>query len=286
MDGEQVNVQSLTDAIDSIPMGSEKKLVIVRDYKLMQPTGDMKDFLPQLLAELPDYVCLVFYFDTLEFKPDKRLNLWKVLEKHGQVIEFAQSSAASLIPWVKRHFYQHGKMIDTPECEYLLFLCGASMENLLTEIEKISAGTPQERIDKGDIDALGSRVLEATVFELTDSILERQYSKGLLILRDLFDMKQETVAIHAAITKQMQRLYGAKLALSKGKGENEIAQILGFKSAYPARRLIQSARRCGLDYLRWVQSACLETDLALKSNLPDPQRSLELLLLRFAEAAK
>lgn len=286
LDGEQVSVQSLTDAIDSIPMGSEKKLVVVRDYKLMQPTGDLKEFLPQLLSELPEYICLVFYFDTLEFKPDKRLNLWKILEANGQVIEFAQSSAASLIPWVKRHFYEHGKMIETPECEYLLFLCGASMENLLTEISKIAAGTPGERIDKGDIDALGSRVLEATVFELTDSMMEKQYSKGLLILRDLFDMKQEPVAILAAITKQMQRLYGAKLAMIKGKGESEIAQILGFKSAYPARRLIQSARRCTLDYLRWAQEICLETDLALKSNLPDPQRSLELLLLRFAEAAK
>jgi DNA polymerase-3 subunit delta len=286
LDGEQVSVQSLTDAVDSIPMGSEKKLVVVRDYKLMQPTGDLKEFLPQLLSELPEYICLVFYFDTLEFKPDKRLNLWKVLEANGQVIEFAQSSAASLIPWVKRHFYEHGKMIETPECEYLLFLCGASMENLLTEISKIAAGTPGERIDKGDIDALGSRVLEATVFELTDSIMEKQYSKGLLILRDLFDMKQEPVAILAAITKQMQRLYGAKLALAKGKGENHIAQILGFKSAYPARRLIESARRCTMDFLRWAQEICLETDLALKSNLPDPQRSLELLLLRFAEAAK
>ena len=286
LDGEQVSVQSLTDAIDSIPMGSEKKLVVVRDYKLMQPTGDLKEFLPQLLSELPEYICLVFYFDTLEFKPDKRLNLWKILEANGQVIEFAQSSAASLIPWVKRHFYEHGKMIETPECEYLLFLCGASMENLLTEISKIAAGTPGERIDKGDIDALGSRVLEATVFELTDSVMEKQYSKGLLILRDLFDMKQEPVAILAAITKQMQRLYGAKLAMTKGKGESDIAQILGFKSAYPARRLIQSACRCTLDYLRWAQGICLETDLALKSNLPDPQRSLELLLLRFAEAAK
>ena len=286
LDGEQVSVQSLTDAVDSIPMGSEKKLVVVRDYKLMQPTGDLKEFLPQLLSELPEYICLVFYFDTLEFKPDKRLNLWKILEANGQVIEFAQSSAASLIPWVKRHFYEHGKMIETPECEYLLFLCGASMENLLTEISKIAAGTPGERIDKGDIDALGSRVLEATVFELTDSIMEKQYSKGLLILRDLFDMKQEPVAILAAITKQMQRLYGAKLALAKGKGESDIAQILGFKSAYPARRLIQSARRCTMDFLRWAQEICLETDLALKSNLPDPQRSLELLLLRFAEAAK
>ena len=286
LDGEQVTVQSLTDAVDSIPMGSEKKLVVVRDYKLMQPTGDLKDFLPQLLSGLPEYVCLVFYFDTLEFKPDKRLNLWKILETNGQVIEFAQSSAASLIPWVKRHFFEHGKMIETPECEYLLFLCGASMENLLTEIAKIAAGTPGDRIDKGDIDALGSRVLEATVFELTDSMMEKQYSKGLLILRDLFDMKQEPVAVLAAVTKQMQRLYGAKLALAKGKGESEIAQILGFKSAYPARRLIQSARRCTLDYLRWAQQICLQTDLALKSNLPDPQRSLELLLLRFAEAAK
>lgn len=286
LDGEQVSVQSLSDAVDSIPMGSEKKLVVVRDYKLMQPTGDLKEYLPKLLAELPDYICLVFYFDTMEFKPDKRLNLWKILESKGQVIEFAQSSAASLIPWVKRHFYEHGKIIETPECDYLLFLCGTSMENLLTEIDKIAAGTPQERIDKGDIDALGSRVLEATVFELTDCLLEKQYSKGLLILRDLFDMKQEPVAVLAAITKQMQRLYGAKLAMVKGKGESEIAQILGFKSAYPARRLIQNARRCSLDYLRWVQKLCLETDLALKSNLPDPQRSLELLLLRFAEAAK
>ena len=286
LDGEQVSVQSLTDAVDSIPMGSDKKLVIVRDYKFMQPTSDMKEFLPELLSSLPEYICLVFYFDTMEFKPDKRLNLWKLLEANGQVIEFAQSSAASLIPWVKRHFFELGKTIDTPECEYLLFLCGVSMENLLTEIAKIAAGTPSERIDKGDIDALGSRVLEATVFELTDCILEKQYSKGLLILRDLFDMKQEPVAILAAITKQMQRLYGTKLAAAKGKNENEIAQILGFKSAYPARRLIQSARRCGLDYLRWVQQACLETDLALKSNLPDPQRSVELLLLRFAEAAR
>ncbi len=286
IDGDRLDLRSLTDAIDSIPMGSDKKLVVIRDYKLMQPTGDLKEQLPELLASLPEYICLVFYFDLLEFKADKRLNLWKVLEVNGQIIEFTQSSAASLIPWVKRHFYELGKTIETAVCEYLLFLCGASMENLLTEIKKIAAGTLGERIDKGDIDALGSRVLEATVFELTDCLLEKQYSKGLLILRDLFDMKQEPVAILAAITKQMQRLYGAKLAAAKGSGEGEIAQMLGFRSAYPARRLIQSARRCSLSYLRLVQKLCLETDLALKSNLPDPQRSVELLLLRFSEAAQ
>lgn len=286
LDAEQMNMHTLTDAIDSIPMGSERKLVVVRDYKLMQPTGDLKELLPELLAELPEYICLVFYFDTIEFKPDKRLNLWKVLEKYGQIVEFAQSGSASLIPWIKRHFFELGKTIGEAECEYLMFLCGTSMDNLLTEIEKISAGTVTDTIDKSDIDALGSRVLEATVFELTDSIVEKQYSKGIMILRDLFDMKQEPVAILAAITKQMGRLYGAKLAMNAGQSENVVAQLMGFKSAYPAKRLMQSARHCGMPFLRWAQQACLETDLSLKSNLPDSQRSLELLLLRFAEAAR
>lgn len=285
LDGEQVSVQTLSDAIDSIPMGSERKLVVVRDYPLMQPTGDMKEYLPQLLSSLPEYICLVFYYDAMEFKPDKRLNLWKLIQQNGQPVEFARSSGAGLILWIQRHFQQLGKYIAPTECEYLLFLCGNSMDNLLTEIQKIAAGTREERIQRSDIDALGSRVLEATVFELVDSIVAGQHSKALMILRDLLDMKQEPVMILAVITKQMQRLYGAKLALQAGKNENDVAKLLGYTSAYPARRLMQSARQCSLKVLRQAQASCLEADLALKSSLPDGQRTLELLLMRFAEAS-
>ena len=286
LDGEQVSVQSLSDAVDSVPMGSERKLVIVRDYNLMQPAGPMKEYLPQLIANLPEYLCLVFYYDAQEFKPDKRLNLWKLLQQEGCPVEFQQSSAASLILWIQRHFQQLGKRVAPAECEYLMFLCGTSMENLLTEIQKIAAGTREEDIRRADIDALGSRVLEATVFELVDSVVARQYSKALMILRELFDLKQEPVMILAVLTKQMQRLYGAKLAISAGKSETEVAKLLGYASSYPARRLIQSARRCGLAELRQAQLACLETDLALKSSLPDGQRTLELLLLQLAEGAQ
>lgn len=286
LDSEQVTAQTLTDAVDSVPMGSERKLIVLRDYKLFQPAGEMKDLLPELLSSLPEYVCLVFDFETVAFKPDKRLNLWKIVEKYGQVVEFAQSPSSSLIPWIKRHFYELKKTISTPDCEYLMFLCGASMDNLLTEIEKIAAGTAGDTVTRSDIEALGSRVLEATVFELTDSIIEGQYTRGLAILRDLFDMKQEPVAVLAAVTKQMQRLYGAKLAMAGGGSENSVAQLLGYRSTYPARRTMQSARRCKTQFLRWAQQACLDCDLAMKSNLPDAQRTLELLLLQMAEEAK
>ena len=286
LDSEQVDADSLTDAIDSFPMGSERKLVILRDYKAWQPTGELKDLLPELLANLPEYICLVVDCDSIEFKPDKRLAAYKALEKYGTLVEFQQASGADLIPWVKRRFQALGKRIETPECEHLIFLCGASMTNLAGECEKIAAGTGREQIRMEDVRALASRVLEADVFDLTDAIMQGNYTKALTLLRDLFDMKHEPVAILAAVSKQLQRLYGARLAMEKGKGEGYLVDLFGFRSNYPAKLLLQSARSCEIGALRRIQVLCLETDLHLKSNLPDAQRTMELFLMRVAQEVR
>ena len=283
LDGEQVDADSLMDAIDSFPMGSQRKLVILRDYKIWQPTGELKDLLPELLANLPEYICLVVDCESVEFKPDKRTAIYKALEKYGELVEFQQASGADLIPWVKRRFQALGKRIDTSECEHLIFLCGASMTNLAGECEKIAAGTGREQIRMEDIRALASRVLEADVFDLTDAVMQGNYTKALTLLRDLFDMKHEPVAILAAVSKQLQRLYGARLAMEKGKGEAYLADLFGFRSTYPAKLLLQSARSCEIGALRRIQHLCLETDLQLKSNLPDAQRTMELFLMRVAQ---
>lgn len=286
LDGEHVDADTLVDAIDSFPMGSARKLVVLRDYKIWQPTGNLKDILPDLLANLPEYICLVVDCDNIEFKPDKRTAIYKAIEKYGTLVEFQRAASADLIPWVKRRLQALGKVIETPECEHLIFLCGASMTNLAGECEKIAAGTRREQIRMEDIRALASRVLEADVFDLTDCILQGNYTKGLTLLRDLFDMKHEPVAILGAVSRQLQRLYGTRLAMESGKGESYLVQLFGFRSAYPAKLLLQSARRCEIGALRRIQTLCLETDLQLKSNLPDAQRTMELFLMQVAQEVR
>ena len=286
LDAEQVNADTLTDAIDSFPMGSERKLVILRDYKIWQPTGDLKDLLPEILANLPEHICLVVDCDSVEFKPDKRTAVYKAMEKYGTLVEFRQAAGADLIPWVKRRFQALGKKIGTAECEHLIFLCGASMTNLVSECEKIAAGTGREEIRMEEVRALASRVLEADVFDLTDCILKGNYTKALVLLRDLFDMKHEPVAVLGAVAKQLQRLYGARLAFEQGKGENYLADLYGFRSTYPAKLLLQSARSCEIAALRRIQMLCLETDLQMKSNLPDAQRTMELFLMKVAREVR
>ena len=62
--------------------------------------------------------------------------------------------------------------------------------------------------------------------------------------------------------------------------------LFGFRSNYPAKLLLQSARSCEIGALRRIQVLCLETDLQLKSNLPDAQRTMELFLMRVAQEVR
>ena len=75
--GDGMSRDDLMDAVESFPFGANRKVVLVSDYPLLKPTGDLKEALPGILSDLPDHVCLIFYFDALEFKPDKRTAAYK-----------------------------------------------------------------------------------------------------------------------------------------------------------------------------------------------------------------
>ena len=80
LDGDTVTVDDLRDAIESLPMGGERKLVEVVDYNIYG-SGPLKEALPDILAQLPEYLCLVFVFEAVEYKPDKRTSMYKTVQQ-------------------------------------------------------------------------------------------------------------------------------------------------------------------------------------------------------------
>ena len=71
-EGKDLDLTELSEAVDAYPSFAERTLVEVRDFDLFHcEEGETKQLIA-LLKELPDYCCLVFLFDTLEYKPDKR----------------------------------------------------------------------------------------------------------------------------------------------------------------------------------------------------------------------
>jgi len=283
LDGANMDEDAFNDAVESLPFGSEKKLVVIRDPEFSSWPARLKDALPEIFANLPEYLCMILLFQGIEYKPDKRQNLYKSIEKNGLAVEFSKAQGSELVKWLQRRFAANKKIIGPADCDYIIFLCGSLMTNLITEVDKISAYAKGDVISRADIDAVASRVLEADVFDLTDCIMKGDYKKAISILRDLMEMKNEPVAVLAALTRQTQRIYAASLARKAGQGESYIMNLYNFRSSYPARLLMQAAGRTTPLRAARALDLCCQADTELKSNIPDQQRVLELVILRMAQ---
>ena len=285
-EGKGLTVEQLTEAIDSYPAMSEKKLIIVSDFDLFKPPADFSDVLPGILGDLPEYVCLVFYYDVLDGKPDKRTKLYKTLEKTACFAEFSHQEERELVAWLERRARALGCSIAPEDASYMIFLCGNSMTNLAGEMEKAAAHTTTGIIKKYNIDAVCSPVLDAVVFDLTDAITAGKFDRAVTLVGELIAQKNSEVMIFTTITRHIQRLYAAKLCAEARAGDKQLMEMIGSKSPYYARQIQNAARRVPLTWLRHAASICARTDSALKGSAVDRQKQIELALLSMAAELK
>lgn len=281
-DGKSMSPDQLRDAIESYPAMAERKLVIVHDFDLYKMPAAFSEFLPALLADLPEYICLIFHYDVIECKPDKRLKIHQVLSKAGTFVSFEHLDERQLVDWIRRRFRALNRGIDDDTARYLIFLCGASMTNLITEIEKAAAFCTTGTIKRYHIDTVCTKVLDAVVFDLSDAITERRFDKAIALVNDLLAQKNPEVVIFSTIARHMQRLYAAKLNESARGSDKELLGLLGSASPYYAKRIRSAAHKLPESWLRQSVLLCGQTDAALKSSAADKQKLIELALLEMA----
>ena len=280
LSARDMSPHALEEAVDCLPMMAERTLVEVTDFDLFKAGEKDREGYIRILSNLPDYCCLVFLYDILEYKPDARTKLAQTVKAHSTVVNFARQSPRELVDWVRRHFKAQGKEIDSRLCEELIFLCGDLMHSLQQEIGKIAAYAKGDKITRADIEAVATPQLSAVVFRIADAIGEKNYDKAAKILGELYQMQKSPYEILSALSKQLRQLYSARLALAGGKGAAWVAQLWGMR--YPADRLLVSARRFSLQWCRRAVVRCAQTDLAMKSTGQDAKELMTTLLLELA----
>ena len=114
--------QALADAIDAMPMMAERTLVRVDDVDLFkQPEGAREQY-AAILSDIPDYCCVLFVYDTVEFKINSTMKkLAAAVKEHAQIVSFGKQSERDLCSWITRHFRAHGKSVTDELCQYLIF---------------------------------------------------------------------------------------------------------------------------------------------------------------------
>jgi DNA polymerase-3 subunit delta len=278
--GKNFTCERLSELIDNLPMMSERTLIVVTDYDLYKAPEEERRTMSSLLADLPDYCCLVFIYDIIEYKSDARMKqLSSAIKENGSVVKFDRQSQGDLTDWIRRRFLALNHAIAPADAQYLIFLCGDLMTGLISEIEKIGAYAKQKQVTREDIDAVAIPQLDAVVFQMTDALTQKNFDKAASVLGDLFAMQQAPIMILSVLGKHFRQLLTARLAFDEGKNASYLMELWEMRSSYPAERLMSAAKHFGPEWCRNAVIRCAKTDLAMKSVVGADSRDLLISLL-------
>ena len=285
LNNETFDMRQFIDAVENFPMMAESTLVQVDEIDLFKLPEADRTKMAEVLSDIPDWCTVLFTYETVEWKPDKRLKkLWEAIDTHGETVEFAKQDQRDLVAWIQRHFAARKKRIAGDLCVYLIDITGGTMTALAGEIDKICAYSGADEIKRTDIDAVTEPVLDAVVFQMTDLLGEKRYGAALEKLQTLLKMQQEPLAILGAVGGHFRRLGTARTLLDNGRNSSDLQKLCGLPD-YPARKTMEAARRIRPEFCAKAAELILETDYQIKTSFDDPERLLELLILQLAQEA-
>lgn len=275
------DLRPLREAVGMVPFMSERSLVLVRDLDVNKCRDAQAEELKELLSDLPDYCTLVFVL-PVGYEADGRLTALKTIKKHAKCLEFTAQGEALLLQWISRRFAAQGKSIRREDAEYLMFLSGTLMNQLIPEIEKLSSYAAGETVTRADIQAVANRLPEADVFEMVDDLSRREYDRAAARMATLLRNKEHPIKLMAIIGMQMRRIYAARLVLDGKAGRDFLGECCKLRFDSLVQKSLSAARGFTTAQAARAVQLCAETDYRMKSSSEDDEALLKDFLVRFA----
>ncbi|MGM9521666.1 MAG: DNA polymerase III subunit delta [Oscillospiraceae bacterium] len=281
-DGKTLSVTELSQAVDALPVFSDMTLIEISDFDFSKLNEENRTELIKILSDIPEYACVIFVFDTVEFKVDGRTKSGAALKKLFTSVEFRLQDQKVLIGWIAKHFKSGEKQITREAAEHLIFMTGGLMSTLDTEIEKLIAYSMGDVVTVEDVDAVVTPVLDAASYELTDAIISGKNDLAVKKLGELMQMNEAPHKILYSISAKLRQLLCARICIDSGKSIGEFMKLAGVRYEFQARGVYNAARRLTLSQCGKMVSLAANTAYKLNSTNQDGGELLSELIIRLA----
>ena len=207
-DDDNFNGDLAIDTCETLPMGSEKKVVLLKN--ISNPNENFKKKLKDYLKNPLQSTCLVIFdfFNKFDFLISEKISAKRLDD---------QSLKEIVITELKKN----EKTITDGACQKLIEACCNYYSLIKNELEKLISCDDFEITEK-TIDALVCKQTEFTVFELTDALSKRDADRAVSLL-NLMPKDTKTFSL---VLNHFRRLFF--VAVAEGT-EKELADLLGVK---------------------------------------------------------
>lgn len=272
-EGKNPDVKEIISLADTMPFFSERRLILIDGSGFFKSAPEeLVNYLPQM----PDTTCMIF----CESEVDKRNRLYKKVKEMGYAAELNKQDSAQLMKWAAGILAKDGKKITKQVMEYFLERTGDDMENIRTELEKLTCyALDRDVITKEDVEAVGTVHVSNRIFDMVSAIVAGNTKKAMDLYEDLLTLKEPPMRILFLIARQFNQLLQVKELLAAGCGKGDIASKIKVPP-FAAGKLITQARAFTKEQILSYVELCVESEEAVKTGRLAERLAVELLIAR------
>lgn len=226
-EGKDVTLDTISQAVEAMPLGGGRSCVLLRDFPLESMNGD-KDFLA-FLTQLPEHVVLVLWMDTAEFHPKKYKVLSEAVAQVGHIAELNAPDSSQTLRLVAAGAKKRGCSIDHPTAQYLVESVGGDLNLLQNELDKLCAFAGGGAISRSQIDAVCVKSVDAKSFDMVKAVAAGDGAGALRLLDELFRQKVAPQMLLGSLVANYVDIYRAAAAMQAGKRAEAPAQLFDYK---------------------------------------------------------
>lgn len=288
---ENPSLAVLRSAAETLPFMADKRLVLVRECALLRPSrkseeseeetaeDDQTKAFCDYLGGLPPTTCVVFYEKG---KADARRKLYGAIKKSGAIAAFDTLENEELNRWIIQTMRALGKEISPAAASNLSFTVGRDAALLKGEMEKLAAHTGERgQVTAEDIQAVATRSLEASVFDMVDALVEGRTPKAFSMFENMLRTGGSRFAILAMILRQYRILFHYKTLRESNASPADIKSRLGIPP-FAVDRAAKQASAYTLSQLKEAMALCVDTEFSVKSGRMAEEGSVERVMLVLA----
>lgn len=215
-DGETDSEDTLWEGLQVFPVQSSHRLVIIRNAEALWK--DQTVLLGKYLEDPNPFTCAIFWGE----KPDPRMPFIRILERKGAVFPFYPLSEKELSRWVVNQVEQMGGQITEEAVFMLLNLVGDSLQDLYSEIQKLSLSCRSKPIQIEDVQALAEDVRLSSPFELPRAVGHMDLPAILRGVKKNLQRGDSPLLLFSLILRQLRLIQKAKAMRATGLAKKEV----------------------------------------------------------------
>jgi DNA polymerase III subunit delta len=271
--GKESKGDEIATAAQTLPMFAERRVVLVRRSSELPATA--LDKLTEYVADPSPSTCLIFEGEKI----DQRKKFFLEIKKKGNLVEFKRLYENQLAPFIREEAAAYGKKVEPAALEMLVYLVGNNLQELAAEMEKVATFMgDRETVKVADIRAIVSDTKVDTVFELANSLGEKETGKALRCLNTILRDGEAPLMVLAMLTRHFRQLWRVKELCEKKVPTQDISRATGI-NPYFIKGIVEQARNYRLSEFRGIFERLFATDLALKTSGGKPVNLMECLVM-------